>query len=710
MSRWENRRIGIDTILDAGWSRELAWILGMTYGDGHVAQYEVSLSGGGTSDAEAAAGKQLMERWVSLVDPNREVTPNRESRHSFRVGAYSKRFCDFCRSFGLESNKSKILCWPTGLPEIFAPDFVRGLWDADGSVASKHRLGRESVHLEVSCFLAAKDFVTSWPTYLPGVSASAIKTTTKGEGHAYAGNQYFGVEFVGAKALCLADWMYATAVPSMRHELKWAAYRQYKDYVSAGCVDCGKPVYKLGRCRECYSKYKFPVQARDQLCTTCGKHPQLARGLCNNCYGKEWEQRALNKGLVCSECKSKPVPYAGLCAGCESKKRKERVAKGEYGMCPCGQGPISSVSRGICRKCDDRRRYREKTQGVESPKLRAWSEVDCSIREVLSQNLAPADLIPKLVAAYRGASYPWLTSGEVDVARELDRLVSDPLVQDGVLRSRNTAGQKVCLLAQQHNLAKAANRGRGVSLEEAYHSEIFLRKAITILVNQGREVSARSVTKALRYILHSPSNFPPALARWLVDQYCRFGGTVLDPCIGYGGRLLGALASTRGVYYVGRDVSSEAVFGAKRLVDVISPYITDAASRVILSLGKSEDWSDWPSADLVLSSPPYYDAEIYREEERASSAYASYISWRDQFLAAVLRKAADSIVPGGHLVLVVSDTQRSKLQYPVEADCRMLAEGFGLSPLEDLGISYRPGKEEEPEDRLLVWQKPKPAR
>src|SRR5439155_25494652 len=62
-------------------------------------------------------------------------------------------------------------------------------------------------------------------------------------------------------------------------------------------------------------------------------------------------------------------------------------------------------------------------------------------------------------------------------------------------------------------------------------------------------------------------NFCRAYAAYVYRKYCRKSGRVLDICTGYGGRLVGAIASGVVGLYVGIDANRETVESNRRLAN-----------------------------------------------------------------------------------------------------------------------------------------------
>jgi hypothetical protein len=232
-----------------------------------------------------------------------------------------------------------------------------------------------------------------------------------------------------------------------------------------------------------------------------------------------------------------------------------------------------------------------------------------------------------VLQALRRQGFPWQTVLDVEedpIARVRNAKL---VVEHDIVTSVGSGGQATCLQAHPHRFA-ARHRGQ-LSLIEAFNDDATLTRAIQYQQRRGDPTTPASVVRALQALVRSPRNFPPALARWIVDEYAPEHGTVLDPCSGYGGRLLGAIASTKNVCYIGRDINPDSVRGNQQLAQQLK-----VDERVTQTLASVLD-DDWPSADLIFTSPPYFNIEDYSNEPGTET----YESWRDGFLTTLIARA-----------------------------------------------------------------------
>ena len=151
--------------------------------------------------------------------------------------------------------------------------------------------------------------------------------------------------------------------------------------------------------------------------------------------------------------------------------------------------------------------------------------------------------------------------------------------------------------------------------------------------------------------------FRPSLA---IAIYQKFAATkVLDFCAGWGDRLIAAIAS--GVTkYQGFDPNADLIPGHTA---IIQRFAGEKASQYNISYVPFEDaLVDSSDYDLVFTSPPYFNFEVYSNASTQSSVrYPSFNDWMVRFLFASLRKAWDALILSGHMVINISDVYATKI-------------------------------------------------
>ena len=149
--------------------------------------------------------------------------------------------------------------------------------------------------------------------------------------------------------------------------------------------------------------------------------------------------------------------------------------------------------------------------------------------------------------------------------------------------------------------------------------------------------------------------FSVALSKAIYDNYAN-GGSVFDPFGGWGDRMLGSLCSNITKYEC-CDVNSNLEQGYSQIkkYDVdnkITYHIGDTLQ--FLKEGKFTD-----KYDLVFTSPPYFDFEIYSKDAGQSIVGKNYQQWLDVFMSPLIKHLALLVKPGGKLAMHIGDTFRA---------------------------------------------------
>lgn len=101
------------------------------------------------------------------------------------------------------------------------------------------------------------------------------------------------------------------------------------------------------------------------------------------------------------------------------------------------------------------------------------------------------------------------------------------------------------------------------------------------------------------------SIFKPWIARTIYEKYLPDGGVLVDPCMGWGGRLLGTLDND--IKYIGYDLNPNAVDAN----DNIAKFVGNRWIHQPEILHGDSSKVRYPKSDLVFTSPPYDDTEHY---------------------------------------------------------------------------------------------------
>jgi 16S rRNA G966 N2-methylase RsmD len=130
---------------------------------------------------------------------------------------------------------------------------------------------------------------------------------------------------------------------------------------------------------------------------------------------------------------------------------------------------------------------------------------------------------------------------------------------------------------------------------------------------------------------------------------------VVDPFCGFGGRLVGAMM--KNINYIGIDLNKDLEQG---YLSLIKDFREKTTSKIDLLFQNSNtiDYSKY-KYDMVFTSPPYENIEIYKHMERKS------IEEWNKFYKEIFQKLWDSLEPNGTYIININEKIYIKILEPL---------------------------------------------
>jgi len=243
----------------------------------------------------------------------------------------------------------------------------------------------------------------------------------------------------------------------------------------------------------------------------------------------------------------------------------------------------------------------------------------------------------------------------------------DAIVDFARLCRGDKACQKLSLLFNPHRLDTRTINATGASIIEAFKDPSFAKGVARVLAwtenpkISTRELMYQSLQKGINSIQYV-NEFPPHVAR---DLYQSFSAQrILDPCAGWGGRMIGAASC--GSFYHGFEPSTKSFAGLQQLGTFLKSFNT--GFDFIVENLPFEDSVLTEQYDIAFTSPPYFDTEKYANEPtQAAIRYPSFEAFTNGFYLPMVRKAIKHSKNG----LIINIGSR---RYPMR---KVLSDEFG---------------------------------
>jgi len=255
-----------------------------------------------------------------------------------------------------------------------------------------------------------------------------------------------------------------------------------------------------------------------------------------------------------------------------------------------------------------------------------------------------------------------------------------------IISAQTQRGLKVVKMLMTH-FYEVENH-KGLSIKNLWNKK-YIEKALRV---NRKTHSTPYFTEIVRQVGFTAGTskttiYRPTLTKRIVEV---FGAkSVLDVCVGWGGRMLGTIA-VEGVSYTGIEPGTKTYEGLVKMRDLLE------LENVTLYNSKAEDQlADIPdnSFDLALTSPPYYNLEIYTYEDTQSYHYGSYSDWVDKFLKPVVYGVTEKVKDDGTICWSVKNFKTNEKCNLYDDVVRLNKDkGWILTDREfKVGASARPG-------------------
>lgn len=275
------------------------------------------------------------------------------------------------------------------------------------------------------------------------------------------------------------------------------------------------------------------------------------------------------------------------------------------------------------------------------------------------------DTIDCVFQYYRSVGYPHYTVRDDEKYSHMQALIDfdyDSIYKDGEI-IQTMHGLRLAWSYFPHAWDVKCGSSKMSPLENFNNDATFrstIRKCLNWLKQYGaKQFNVNRLRQSLKIYTgtQAVSNFRPTAAAVI---YKNFGGdgVMWDMSCGWGGRLIGALASKTIKTYIGTEPSVKTFEGLCKLRDDYEYLGKDIR---LYNCGSEEFLPDAESLDLCFTSPPYFDTEKYSDEPTQSFIkFPSKDAWSRGFLLKTFENCYHGLKWGGFMLINIANTPQHK--------------------------------------------------
>lgn len=315
------------------------------------------------------------------------------------------------------------------------------------------------------------------------------------------------------------------------------------------------------------------------------------------------------------------------------------------------------------------------------------------------------EVIREATTWFRANGFPYRRLPRFVMLQQINRLSKTP--SEALLHTSEAYSVADSFHPHRFHATTAAK----ISPFECFNNDAKLAHALRLRLERGQVIPAGffgELTLALG--TQQCSNFRPGFACALYRRFCKSGDVVLDTSTGYGGRLVGFIASQVPQHYIGIDPNTATHAGNIAMAQALG-----VSGRVELHNLPAEDVPHSAVAgrcDFAFTSPPYFSKEHYSDEPTQSwRRYGeSYVRWLDGFLSPMLALTYSALKTGKVAIINIENVMIGSVLYPLVDDTIIRAKraGFIHAGTELFEMQPRLGANQEEgvaSERVLIFVK-----
>lgn len=243
------------------------------------------------------------------------------------------------------------------------------------------------------------------------------------------------------------------------------------------------------------------------------------------------------------------------------------------------------------------------------------------------------EIVPKIIDEFVNAGFYdtiLFFQKEIDLNKEYNDLSKDMISPDKITAQKTTKSNEIIRKymihiydVEDHNGVSIINQWNKETLERAFQ-----------LLNKPNSTTGSYISELLKKIKFNPVTiYSPIMTKSIIQELgCK---TVFDPCIGWGGRMIGTTCLGEGYHYTGCEPFTKTFNGLELMINDLN--LEDQVDIYHSGVETMFDVLKEKRYDMCLTSPPYYDLEVYSHEDTQSiKKYTSYEEWINHFIKPII--------------------------------------------------------------------------
>jgi len=219
---------------------------------------------------------------------------------------------------------------------------------------------------------------------------------------------------------------------------------------------------------------------------------------------------------------------------------------------------------------------------------------------------------------------------KIDIKKKYKKLQEDESNIDEITAKKNGYLNEIIRCYMPHIYEVGDHKGN--NLINLWTKEN-IEHAFKLLDKPNYTVNSSFLEFLKRVKFTSVTIYSPIMTKSLIKELnCK---TIFDPCIGWGGRMIGTTCLGNDYHYTGCEPFTKTFYGLEKIVkDLQLESQVELYNHPVENILESLNHKRY---DMCLTSPPYFDLEIYSHEDTQSiKNYKTYDEWIESFIRPII--------------------------------------------------------------------------
>jgi 1-aminocyclopropane-1-carboxylate deaminase/D-cysteine desulfhydrase-like pyridoxal-dependent ACC family enzyme len=226
-----------------------------------------------------------------------------------------------------------------------------------------------------------------------------------------------------------------------------------------------------------------------------------------------------------------------------------------------------------------------------------------------------------------------------------------------------------------------------------YMKKAYIKRLIDYMTDKGEKNLDKKIYATFKLYFCSVGIFKPVIA---MSVYAKYKPTsILDFTMGWGGRLVGAAALDI-PKYTGIDLNKNLEKPYREMEKTLKELGTKTDINLIFKDALQVDYSKL-DYDMVFTSPPYYNIEIYRGTNKMTEE-----EWNEKFYKPLFTETYKYLKTGGHYIMNVPIAVYENVLVPLFGKATTL---LPMNVKRSIPKTAKIAKQKEYNEYLYVWKK-----